>query len=54
MTVWFSCKVPEDFLEENFLICPHHGGEDVKNICNSSRSRIANLVFFSEQSLHKN
>ena len=41
------CKVPEDFPDENFLICaPAYLGE-TKRICNSSCSGITDLVLSS-------
>ena len=40
-------KIPENFPEENFLICRNHGWEGEKKMCNSTRSRIANLTLSS-------
>ena len=45
MTFWFG-KIPEKIPEEKFLIYPTLWMERTKKIYNSSRSRIANLVFY--------
>ena len=47
------CKVPEDFPEENFLICVSPCLGETKRICNSSCSGIADLVFSSALSTSK-
>ena len=41
------CKVPEDFPDENFLICASPSFGETKRICNYSCSGIADLVLSS-------
>ena len=47
------CKVPEDFPEENVIICAPPCLDETKRICDSSCFGIADLVFSSALSTPK-